>query len=118
MKLKKIKTKKEYEKALARFEEIFQAKPKTNESDEADVLSLIIKDYEEHNFVFRTPDPIKAIEYRMEQMGMRKKDLYVILGYKSRVSDILNRTRKLNLNMIRNLHSRLHIPLETLIKQY
>jgi HTH-type transcriptional regulator/antitoxin HigA len=97
---------------------VFHAKTGTKESDEADLLSVLIKDYESHHFVFETPDPIEAIKYRMEQEGLSKTDLAEILGYKSRVSDILSKTRKLNVNMIRNLHEKLHIPLESLVKKY
>ena len=118
MELKKIKTKKNYESALERFEEIFQAKNGTKESDEADVLALLIKDYEDTHFVMETPHPLDAIKYRMEQQGLTRKDLTKILGHKSRVSDIFHKTRKLNLEMIRKLYSSLHIPLETLVKKY
>ena len=118
MELKKIKTKKDYHSAMERFEEIFQAKNGTKESDEADVLAMIIKDYEDAHFVIQAPSPLEAIKYRMEQMGLTKKDLAGILGYKSRVSDIFHKTRKLNLEMVRQLYYKLHIPLEVLVKKY
>lgn len=118
MKLKIIKTKKEYQAALERFESIFQAKSGTPESDEADVLSLLIKDYEDRYFIINKPDPLEAIKYRMEQQGLTNTDLAKILGYKSRVTDIFNKHRKLNLAMIRKLHEKLHIPLETLVREY
>lgn len=118
MELKKIKTKKDYLRSTERFEEIFQAKRGSKESDEADVLALLIKDYEDTHFVINTPSPLEAIEYRMEQQGLTRKDLAEILGYKSRVSDIFHKTRKLNLDMIRKLYAALHIPLETLVKPY
>ncbi len=118
MTLKKIKTQKEYREALERFEEIFQAKEGTNKGDEADVLSLLIKDYEDRHYVINAPSPIEAIKYRMEQQGLTTKDLAAILGHKSRVSDIFRKNRKLNLTMVRRLHSHLHIPLETLVKDY
>jgi HTH-type transcriptional regulator/antitoxin HigA len=118
MELKLIKSTKDYEAALARFEELFLADPNTPEGNEADVLALIIKDYEDKNFVIEAPTPIEAIKYRMEQQGLTNSDLAKILGYKSRVSDILHNTRKLSLNMIRKLHKELNIPLETLIKAY
>ena|ERR1700722_1797385 len=113
-----IKTKKQYVSALQRFEEIFLAEEGTNESKEADVLSLVIKDYEDKHFVINASDPIEAIKYRMEKEGLTNKDLARILGFKSRVTDIFNGNRKLNINMIRNLHEQLHIPLESLIKAY
>jgi len=118
MELKIIKTKKAYLLALQRFEEIFSAKNGTKESDEADVLSLLIRDYEEKNFVIAAPNPLEAIKYRMEQQGLSNRDLAEILGYKSRVSDIFQNTRKLNLKMIRKLNKKLNIPLETLVKEY
>jgi HTH-type transcriptional regulator/antitoxin HigA len=118
MELKIIKTKGDYDVALERFEELFSAEIGTPESDEADVLALIIKNYEEKHFVIEAPNPIDAIKYRMEQQGLSNKDLIKILGYKSRVSDLFHNTRKLNLNMIRKLHTALHIPLETLVQEY
>lgn len=118
MTLKILKSKKDYALALERFEEIFQSKTGSKESDEADLLSLLIKDYEERNFVINTPNPIDAIRYRMEQQGLSNKDLAEILGFKSRVTDIFNNHRKLSLSMIRKLHAELHIPLEILIREY
>lgn len=118
MELKIIKTKKDYNASLERFEEIFSAKRGTKESDEADVLSLLIRDYEDKNFVINSPSPLEAIKYRMEQQGLTNQDLATILGYKSRVSDIFHKTRKLNLQMIRQLNEKLNIPLETLVKEY
>jgi HTH-type transcriptional regulator/antitoxin HigA len=118
MEIKKIKSKKQYTEALDRFEEIFQAKAGSPESDEADVLALVIKDYEEQHYVIEAPDPIEAIKYRMEQQGISNKQLAAILGYKSRVTDIFKKHRKLNLAMVRRLHEELHIPLQSLIKEY
>ena len=118
MELKIIKTKKDYLVAMERFEEIFSAKKGTKESDEADVLSLIIKDYEDKHYVIQASNPLDAIKYRMEQQGLSNSDLAKILGYKSRVSDIFHNTRKLNLNMIRKLYEKLNIPLETVVKEY
>ncbi len=118
MQIKKIKTKNQYLTTLARFEEIFHAKPGTAESDEADILALVLKDYEEQHYIIDAPDPIEAIKYRMEQQGITNKQLADILGYKSRVTDIFRKNRKLNLAMVRKLHESLHIPLQSLIKEY
>jgi HTH-type transcriptional regulator/antitoxin HigA len=118
MTIKILKTKKDYQEALERFEEIFQAKIGTKESDEADVLSLLIGKYEENHFVINAPDPLEAIKYRMEQQGLTNKDLAEILGFKSRVTDLFNKHRKLNLTMIRKLHDKLHIPPEILVREY
>lgn len=118
MPIKILKTKKEYQQSLESFEELFQAKPGSAESDESDVLALLIKDYEDKHYVIDAPSPIEAIKYRMEQQGLTNKDLAQILGFKSRVSDIFKKNRKLNLVMIRKLYNELHIPLETLVKEY
>jgi len=118
MKFKILKTKKDYLIALERFEEIFQAKSGSPESDEADILSLLIKEYEEKHYVIQAHNPLEAIKYRMEQQGLTNSDLAAILGFKSRVTDIFNKHRKLNLTMVRKLHNQLNIPLETLVKEY
>ena len=118
MQLKILKTKKDYRMALERFEIIFQAKSGTKESEESDVLALLIKEYEDKHFVIQAPDPLEAIRYRMEQQGLTYSDLAQILGFKSRVTDLFNKHRKLNLGMVRRLHDKLNIPLETLIREY
>lgn len=118
MPIKILKSKKEYQQSLERFEKIFQAKAGSTESDEAEVLALLIKDYEDRHFVINAPSPIEAIKYRMDQQGLTNKDLAQILGFKSRVSDIFKKNRKLNLGMVRKLYNELHIPLETLVKEY
>lgn len=118
MEIKILKTKKDYNSALRRLEELFHAKPGTPDSDEADLLALLISSYEDKHFVIAAPSPLEAIRYRMEQQGLTNVDLARILGYKSRVSDLFNRRRKLNVKMVRKLHRQLNIPLETLIKEY
>jgi len=118
MRLKILKTKQDYGNALVRFEEIFQAKTGTKESEEADVLALLIKEYEDKHFVIQAPDPLAAIKYRMQQQGLTNSDLALILGFKSRVTDLFNKHRKLNLSMVRKLHNKLNISLETLIREY
>ena len=118
MKLKLIKTKKDYNLAMARLEEIFDAKPGTAEGDELEVLGILIEKYEDENYSIDYPDPIEAIKFRMEQLGYKQKDLAEIIGLKSRVSEILNRKRKLTLEMIRKLNEVLGIPTDVLIKEY
>ena len=118
MQVEVIKNKKQYLPSLQRFEEIFHAKPGTKEHKEAQLLALVLKDYEAKHYKIDAPDPVEAIKYRMEQQGLTNKDLAQILGFKSRVSDIFKNNRKLNLSMIRKLYSALHIPLETLVKEY
>ena len=118
MKLKPIRTEKDYELALMRLEKIFDAKPGTKEGDDLEVLALIIEDYEDKNYPIDPPDPIEAIKFRMEQMNMNQSDLADIIGHKSRASEILNKKRKLTLSMIRKLNKELNIPTEVLVKEY
>jgi HTH-type transcriptional regulator/antitoxin HigA len=118
MHIKVIKTEEDYNQAIKKLEEIFQAPIDTKEGDEADLLSLLIEKYEDEHYPIEAPDPIEAIKFRMEQMNMTKKELAEIIGYKSRVSEIFSRKRKLTLKMIRNLHEKLKIPYESLITDY
>jgi HTH-type transcriptional regulator/antitoxin HigA len=118
MDIKAIKTEQDYNQALKRLEEIFHAEIDTPQGDEAEVLSILIEKYEDEHYPIGMPDPIEAIKFRMEQMGMKQKDLAEIVGFKSRVSEILNKKRKLTLEMIRKLSSTLHIPAEVLVQDY
>lgn len=118
MNIAPIRTEVDYEKAIKRLELIFDAKPDTPEGDEAEVISILIDKYEEQHYPIDMPDPIEAIKFRMEQMGMKQKDLAEVVGLKSRVSEVLNRKRKLTLDMIRKLSSALHIPTEVLVQDY
>ena len=113
-----IKTETDYQKALKRLDEIFDSPAKSAEGDEAELLVLLVENYENEHYPIGAPDPIEAILFRMEQMGMKKKDLAEVIGYKSRVSEILSRKRKLSLKMIRNLHEKLNIPYESLMANY
>jgi HTH-type transcriptional regulator / antitoxin HigA len=115
MNIKVIKTEEDYNQALKRLEVIFDAPIDSPEGDEAELLSLMIEKYEDEYYSIEAPDPIEAIKFRMEQMDMNNQDLAEVIGYKSRVSEIFNRKRKLTLNMIRNLHKKLKIPYESLI---
>jgi HTH-type transcriptional regulator / antitoxin HigA len=118
MEIKVIKTEKEYQQALKRLDEIFDAKVDSNNADELELLSLIIEKYEEEQFPMDLPDPIEAILFRMEQLGFHQKELASAIGLKSRASEILNRKRKLSLEMIRKLHQNWGIPTDVLIKKY
>ena len=118
MDLKPIRNEKDYQNALNRLEDIFDAKKGTKKGDELEILSILIDNYENQNFPIEMPDPIEAIKFRMEQMGMKQKDLAEVVGFKSRVSEILNRKRKLSIDMIRKLNSSLRIPTEVLIQDY
>ena len=118
MKITPIRNEKDYQNALSRLEEIFDAKKGTEQGDELEILSILIDRYENENFPIGMPDPIEAIKFRMEQMGMKQKDLAEVVGFKSRVSEILNKKRKLTLEMIRKLNTTLHIPTEVLVQDY
>ena len=118
MEIKPIKTETDYNQALERLELIFDAKNGTPEGDELEILGILIDQYENEHFPIGLPDPIEAIKFRMEQMGYNQNDLANIVGLKSRASEILNRKRKLSLEMIRKLHDTLHIPTDVLIQSY
>jgi HTH-type transcriptional regulator/antitoxin HigA len=118
MDIKAIKTEEDYNQVLRRLGEIFHAPIDSIEGDEAEILSILIEKYEDENYAIAAPDPIEAILFRMEQMEMTKKDLADVLGYKSRVSEIFSKKRKLNIQMIRNLHDKMNIPYDSLITEY
>ncbi|RKS93983.1 HTH-type transcriptional regulator/antitoxin HigA [Flavobacterium limicola] len=118
MEIKPIKTENDYNQALERLEVIFDAKKGSSEGDELEVLGILIDQYENEHFPIGMPDPIEAIKFRMEQMGYNQNDLANIIGLKSRASEILNRKRKLSLEMIRQLHEQLNIPTDVLIQPY
>ncbi len=118
MTIKPIKTKKDYEQALARLEIIFDAKKGTAKGDELEILAILVDNYENEHFPVGFPDPVEAIKFRMEQLGYTQSDLADVVGLKSRASEILNRKRKLSLEMIRQIHDRLNIPTEVLIQAY
>lgn len=116
--MRPIKNKKDYQAALDRLEIIFDAKPGTPEGDELEVLGILIDKFEQENYPIDYPDPIEAIKFRMEQMGYSQSDLAKVVGLKSRASEILNKKRKLTLEMIRQLHQALGIPTDVLIQNY
>jgi len=118
MELKPIKTEADYRAALKRLEVIFDAKLGTPESDELEILGLMVDDYENKHYPIEAPDPIEAIKIRMEEMQLKQVDLIPEIGGKSRVSEILNRKRRLTVDMIRKLASRLNLSSNLLIKDY
>lgn len=118
MEIKVIRTESDYTQALKRLEKIFHAPVNSQEGDEAEILSILIEKYEDVHYPMEVPDPIEAIKFRMEQMGLDNNDLAEVIGYKSRVSEIFSHKRKLTLKMIRNLHEKLKIPYESLITDY
>ena len=117
MKLKLIKNEKDYIQALERLEKIFDAKKGTKEGDELEILGILIEKYEEEHFPIDMPDPIEAIKFRMEQLDYNQNDLADLIGQKRRARKILNRKRKLSLDM-RKLSATLRIPSEVLIQAY
>ena len=118
MNIKPIKSEADYRLALKRLEEIFDAPIGTHESDEADILGLVVDDYEKKHYPIEAPDPIEAIKIRMEELQLKQVDLIEVIGSKSRVSEILNRRRKLTIEMIRNLTKRLNLSPDLLITDY
>lgn len=118
MNIKPINNQIDYENALLRLETIFDARKGTLEGDELQVLGILVDEYEQIQSPIDFPDPVEAIKFRMEQMGYNQNDLAEIVGSKSRASEIVNKKRKLSLHIIRQLHERLHIPTDVLIKAY
>jgi len=118
MELKPIKSEQDYREALERLEVIFDAPIDSKEGDEAEILSLLIENYENEHYAIAAPDPIEAIKIRMEELNIRQKDLVGIIGGKSRVSEILNRKKKLTVNMIRELEQLLQISASVLVINY
>ena len=115
MKIKPIKNESDYKKALKRVDEIWEAKPKTDEGDELSVLAVLIEKYEDDKYKIAPPNPVEAIKFRMEQLGLKKTDLARYLGGRNRSTEILNRKRRLSVRMMRSLHQRLKIPAESLL---
>ena len=117
MNIKPIKSEEDYKNALKQVEELWDAKFNSAEGDILSILLILIDDYEDKHYKIFPPDPIEAIKFRMEQLGLRNKDIAKILGGANRVSEILNRKRDLTVKMIRSLNKNLGIPAESLIGQ-
>jgi HTH-type transcriptional regulator/antitoxin HigA len=115
MNVKPIRTQKDLREALDRIDEIIDAKYGTTEYDELEILSTLVESYEEKHCPVPPPDPVEAIKFRMDQLGLKQNDIAKYLGGKSRASEVLSRKRPLSLRMIRNLHSKLHIPSDSLL---
>ena len=118
MSITPIKTENDYRNALKRMELLFDAPLNTPESDEADILGLLLDEYEKKHYPIEAPDPIEAIKIRMEEMQLKQKDLVFVIGSRSRVSDVLNRKRKLTVEMIRKINRQLNISSNILINDY
>lgn len=118
MNIRPIKSEKDYRNTLERLEVIFDAPIDTKEGDEAEIISLLIENYENEHYPIEAPDPIEAIKIRMEELNMRQKDLIGIIGGKSRVSEVLNRKKRLTVDMIRELEKILQISASVLVNNY
>lgn len=117
MKIKIIKTEKDYEIALSRIDELLDIAEDDPREEEMDLLSLLIEKYEEETFDIELPTPIEAIKFRMEQEGLNRKDLIPYIGSQSKVSEVLNGKRSLSLGMIRALNEGLGISAEVLLQK-
>ena len=116
--IRPIRNEQDYELALSRVELLMNAKPNSDEFDELEVLSILIENYEAKHFSIDIPDPIEAIKFRMEQERLKQKDVAELFGNKVRVSEVLNKKRRLTLDMVRNLHDNLSIPYDSLLNIY
>ncbi|MDX2001619.1 MAG: transcriptional regulator [Chitinophagales bacterium] len=116
--IKPIRTEKDYERALSSIYTLMHKERTTLESDELEILSLLVKEYEKQHYPLPPLNPLEAIKFRIDQMGISPAELNAILGSRSRRSDIFSGRRKLSIRMIRLLHQKLNIPAETLISEY
>ena len=117
MEIKPIRNEKDHRKALTRLEALWEAAPNTPEYDELEVLTTLVDAYEEQHHPIAPPDPVDAIRFRMEQLGLTRKDLEPYIGSRGRVSEVLGRRRAMSLAMIRKLHRGLGIPAEVLLAE-
>ncbi len=116
MKPKVIKTRADYQAALAHLETLMDAQPGTRQEEELELFAVLLDSYEREHFPIGLPDPVEAIKFRMEQQGLTRKDLEPFIGSQSKVSEVLNRKRPLSVAMIRALHAGLDIPSEVLLQ--
>lgn len=116
MEIRPIKNEDDYKVTLNEVERLFEAAPDTADGDRLDVLTTLLEVYEKNHYSIPSPDPVEAIKYWMESRGITRQDLAPLLGSRARVSEIFNHRRGLTLTMIRNLHDKLGIPAEALIR--
>ena len=115
MEIRPIKTEQDYQTALRAVEELWGAEENTPEGDRLDILITLVDAYEAVHYPIYPPDPVAAIEFHMDQNGLERSDMEKYIGTRARVSEVLNGRRGLSIEMIRNLHEGLGIPLESLI---
>lgn len=114
--LKPIRSEADYEVAIAEVERLWGAKSGTPEGDRLDILATLVDVYEARQYPLDPPDPIEAIKFRMEQLGLSRKDLEPMIGTRTRVAEVMNRRRSLSIGMIRRLHDGLGIAADVLIR--
>jgi len=117
MDIKPIRNERDYKNATKRIESLWNAAPKSPEYDELEVLATLVDAYEAQHQPIDPPDPIEAIQFRMDQLGLARKDLEPYIGSRGRVSEVLGRKRGMSLSMIRKLHRGLGIPAEVLLAE-
>src|SRR5256886_5450294 len=116
MDIRPLKTEADYNDALVEIEQLWGADVNTPAGDKLDILVTLVEAYENVHYPIDPPDPIEAIKFRMEQMGLSRKDLEPLIGTRTRVAEVLNGKRRLSIAMVRRLHAKLGIPAETLIR--
>ncbi len=118
MKIKPIRTPEDHAQALQEISKLMEADPAigTPKADRLDVLVTLVQAYEVQHFPMDLPDPVEAIKFRMEQQGLKPKDLEPMIGKSNRVYEVLNHKRGLTIGMIRKLHLQLGIPAQSLIQ--
>jgi HTH-type transcriptional regulator/antitoxin HigA len=117
MKPKVLKTEKDHKQALQQIEALWDSPKGSSRADELELWAALIEAYEEKHHPIPSPDPVEAIAFRMDQMGLKPSDLAKLLGGRSRVSEVLNRKRPLSVAMMRSLYLNLHIPAESLLAE-
>jgi HTH-type transcriptional regulator / antitoxin HigA len=116
MEIRPIKTKKDHQRAVKEIERLWGSPPGSEDGDKLEILVTLVSAYDDEHYPIDPPDPVDAIQFRMEQMGLKRADLEPLLGSRARVAEILNRRRPLSISMIRSLHQHLGIPAEVLIR--
>ena len=117
MEINMIKTEKDYESALEKIDILLNADETLENLEQLEILSILVEDYENKHYKIEAPDPIAAIKFRMEQLGLSRKDLEESIGSRGRIAEVLSRKRNLTLPMIRKLHKNLGIPTDILINE-
>jgi HTH-type transcriptional regulator / antitoxin HigA len=117
MEVHTIKTEKEYQLALEKIDALLLAPQTEENTEQLEIISILVEDYEAKNYKIEAPEPIAAIKFRMEQLGLSRKDLEQSIGSRGRVAEIFNGKRNLTLAMIRKLHKNLNIPADILIRE-